>query len=323
MGRGEQVETILTEWVGTLAVHNYNTAKTNHSAVMFLRSKRGLDSAYAHTQRRSKLLRASKRTTQGLQCSGGIYEGDLAEEQELMGGVGAGTHKQRAVLGVAAVMLVGGMRVGEVAPERYKTKQPPKKVRNKMVLPPRALRRQDVKFSQDRDGVRTVYVVLSRTKWKNRAVRYKIHETTSTVDAFRLIREAYIKTQGNGPGPPLFTRDKEGKVAVVASDVSTLCKRIRSRTWDPEAKMSPHGFRVGAARSLLIAGVDRQGIDTWCRWASRAGDAYLRTTPSDMDAMLRPNDWMRASEKIMRATAVKSPIEQAYADGRRRKGMWE
>ena len=121
MGRGEQVETRLTEWVGTLAVHNYNTAKTNHSAVMFLRSKRGLDSAYAHTQRRSKLLRASKRTTQGPQGSGGIYEGDLAEEQELMGGVGAGTHKQRAVLGVAAVMLVGGMRVGEVAPESYKT----------------------------------------------------------------------------------------------------------------------------------------------------------------------------------------------------------
>lgn len=320
LGSGDEAETILTEWVGTNAVRNHGTARTYLSGALHERSKkRGIEASFAHSSRRSKILKASRRTTQGPRGSGPIYGVDLEEEEMWMGGPGMGTFKQIAVLGAALLMLVCAMRVGEVAPERYKTKAPPKKVRGKWVLPPRSLRRRDLKFTQDDDGVRAVCVHLARSKWKNKAVRFKIHETESTVDPYRAIREAYVQTAEQGPNAPVFTRSAGGP-ALVASDISTLCKRITARGWDPEEKKRPHGFRVGTARSLMTSGVRRQGIDMWCRWESGAGDQYLKATPMDLQAMLTPNDWTRPSEMVMKAAAVKSEIRPSYADGRRRNG---
>jgi hypothetical protein len=285
----------MTRWVAQLASHKHNTARTYLNAVNHERRRRELKTTTEEAYQRRRIIAAAKRTERGPQGRAGIYERDLQEEHKAVSA--KPSHRKKAILAAGSTALACGMRCSEYTGGG--TVELHKDGRESPPSPP--MQKKHAKFGIGKDGNRWVDITLERTKWWNQSVRFRLHETHSRVDAYRQIREMYQSTKpGDGP---LFTTQPMGDRAVSRRDMTALCKRIQKRSSTPQLKRTPHSFRVGTARSLLRAGVERMIIDGWCRWRGKSGDIYLQLTPDDVESAMVPIEGKRITEKVFRRSA--------------------
>ena len=272
------------------AARNHHTARTYLNGGNHERRRREVPSTYSEAVERRRIIAAAKRVSKGAGGRAGIYARDLERESDVVNGTR--NHRHRARLAAGAMALACGMRCSEYTGGG--TVELHTDGRKEAASKP--MDKKDVRFGMGDDGNRFVDITLERTKWWNLAVTFRMHETISRVDPYRLIRETYVsspRSQG-----PLFTTTRGGNVAIKRADVTALCNRIQARSKAPKTKLTPHSFRVGAARSLLRAGVERTHIDGWCRWRGMSGDRYLQLTPDDIEYAMTAPKGHRITERI-------------------------
>jgi hypothetical protein len=154
---------------------------------------------FSEADQRKRIIAAAKRTARGPRERAGIYAGDLEDEYAAMRA--KPSHRKRAILAAASLALACALRCSEytgggtVELHKDGRKSPPS--------PP--IQKKNVSFGIGKDGYRWVDVTLIKTKWWNQTVKFRLNETHSQGDAYRLIREMYKSTKP-GDGPLLTTQ---------------------------------------------------------------------------------------------------------------------
>jgi hypothetical protein len=298
----------MDRWVALTATKNSGTAATYLAGVYYELRKRGVRHCEHHRATRRTVIAAAKRTRRGPLGKDGIYREDLELELEHLIADPNATQEQFVTFVAAVVALCAGLRASDYAPTKAATKN--KKGRKGKggvaAAPQRPLRRKDVRFGQDRDGVRWAQLSLKRSKWWNRTTSFTLHETKSSIDCYKWLRWTHKLNRRNGPRAFLLPQSKDGKVPTYSNDISRLCKRVKARLVDQETKITPHSLRVGTARSLMLGKVQRQDINAYMRWRSNGGDVYLQMAPQDFHRARAPRGkrW-RSTEMILGASAVR------------------
>jgi hypothetical protein len=293
----------MTRWVATLAAKNHNTASTYLSAVHNTLRRKGVAHETCERRERQLMIDASKRSRQGHIGKQGIYAEDLEDELDALDYDTSSEHNQYVSLAAAILALCAGLRAMDYAPTKAAASAEAYEGPGGVCIPPpRPLRRKDLAFGERR-GVRYVIVSLERSKWWNESVQFTLHETSSKVDVYRWLRWAWRSTMHLGEEGPVF--DQGMGRPTYSADISRLCKRIKMRRDGGRTNLTPHSLRVGAARSLSLAGVPRKALNGYMRWKSDAGEIYLKTTPQDFDRVMTPPEGRRrATELILGARVV-------------------
>ena len=84
---------------------------------------------------------------------------------------------------------------------------------------------------------------------------------------------AYITTRGSAPGP--FFLDSRGKAALKPGFVAQI-RSILSAIGIPSHQYAGHSFRIGAATTASLAGIQDSTIQALGRWSSTAFLQYIR-----------------------------------------------
>ena len=89
----------------------------------------------------------------------------------------------------------------------------------------------------------------------------------------------YISTRGDRPGP--FFMDSSAKPLVTSSFIAEV-RKILVVLGLPQDHYAGHSFRIGAATSAALAGMEDSSIQLMGRWQSAAFLRYVRTPPEQL-----------------------------------------
>ncbi len=93
---------------------------------------------------------------------------------------------------------------------------------------------------------------------------------------------SYIASRGSAPGP--FFRDMSGR-AITKPWFVTQIREILQKAGLPQQDYAGHSFRIGAATSAALAGVEDSTIQTLGRWHSTAFLQYIRMPKEQLAAL--------------------------------------
>jgi hypothetical protein len=274
----------MTGWVATTAQRNGGTASTYLSGALRQREELGVKEPAEHAKERRKIIKAATRA-EGKAGRDPIYATDLSTHLRHLNQDNDTSQDDYMALAAATTALCAGLRVSDYAPDKATNKkraneermelEQPRAKKHKKQSRPRPMRRSDVEFGEDSDGIRWVDVMVATAKGNDTADFFKLHETVSKVDAYTWIKWALRRGKSEEPNAPLFS--KEEGAPLDAGDMRALTMKIKTRMEghgrakraNRTLKITPHSLRVGAARSMLLNGCQRPQIDAWLRWKSQ------------------------------------------------------